>query len=93
MSSNKSDKKIIEQRTCVGCRKVQHKSKMIRVVKSPTKEIFVDLTGKAQGRGAYICKDIKCLNAALKRRQFERVFKTKVPSEVYDKIQYSMFNV
>ena len=84
--SNLKEKKIIAQRACVGCRRVQHKKEMLRVVRTPAGTIDVDLTGKTPGRGAYLCRKPECLKAALKRRQFERVFKTKVPADIYDKI-------
>ena len=77
-------KKVIAQRTCVGCRRVQDKQEMLRVVRTPTGTVEVDLTGKAEGRGAYLCKKPECLKVALKRRQFDRVFKTKVPTDIYD---------
>lgn len=81
-----ASKKIIEQRSCVGCRKSQHKSEMIRVVKFATGEIKIDHTGKAQGRGAYICKSSECLKTAIKKKQFERAFKGKIKSEIYDNL-------
>ena len=59
---------------------------MIRVVRTPTGNVEVDLSGKAQGRGAYLCKNPDCLKVALKRRQFDRAFKVKVPSDIYDRI-------
>ena len=83
MSKSKA-KKIIAQRACVGCRKVQDKQEMIRVVRTPEGIVKVDSTGKAAGRGAYLCKKPECLKAALKRRQFDRAFKTKVPADIYD---------
>ena len=85
MSKSKA-KKIIAQRACVGCRKVQDKQEMIRVVRTPEGIVKVDSTGKAAGRGAYLCKKPECLKAALKRRQFDRAFKTKVPADIYDRI-------
>ena len=75
-------KKVIAQRACVGCRKVQDKQKMIRVVRTPEGIIKLDMTGKAAGRGAYLCKKPECLKVALKRRQFDRAFKTKVPADI-----------
>ena len=81
-----SSKKLIAQRACVGCRKVQYKQEMIRVVRTPDGVVELDLTGKAAGRGAYLCKKPECLKAALKRRQFDRAFKTKVPADIYDRI-------
>ena len=85
MSKSKG-KKLIAQRACVGCRKVQDKQAMIRVVRTPAGTVEVDLSGKAAGRGAYLCKKPECLKVALKRRQFDRAFKTKVPADIYDRI-------
>ena len=59
---------------------------MIRIVRTPTGEIKLDLTGKAPGHGAYLCKNPDCLKTAMKKHQFNRAFKTMVPSEIYDKI-------
>ena len=59
---------------------------MIRVVRTPTGTVEVDLSGKAAGRGAYLCKKPECLKVALKRRQFDRAFRTKVPADIYDRI-------
>ena len=86
MMSKSKAKKLIAQRACVGCRKVQDKHEMIRVVRTPNGTVKVDPTGKAEGRGAYLCKKPECLKVALKRRQFDRAFKTKVPSDIYDRI-------
>ena len=59
---------------------------MIRVVRTPEGIVKIDPTGKAAGRGAYLCKKPECFKAALKRRQFDRAFKTKVPIDIYDRI-------
>jgi len=81
-------KKEIKERMCIGCRKVQHKSNMIRIVRAPNGEISIDRSTKpSPGRGAYLCKNEECLKLAQKKRQLEKVFKTKVPTEVYDKIE------
>ena len=80
-------KKEIRERMCIGCRKVQHKNNMIRVVRAPNGEISIDQNPKpSPGRGAYLCKNEKCLKLAQKKRQLEKVFKTKVPAEVYDRL-------
>ena len=92
MKAMSKPKKIIAQRACVGCRKVQSKQEMIRVVRTPAGMIDVDLIGKAPGRGAYLCKKTECLKAASKRRQFERAFKMKVPADIYDKISLLIQN-
>ena len=79
-------KKLICQRACIGCRKVQDKQEMIRIVRTPEGIVKVDPIGKASGRGAYICKKPECLKVALKRRQLDRAFKIKVPADIYDRI-------
>ena len=88
--SKSNGKKLIAQRSCVGCRKVQDKQNMIRVARTPEGIIDIDPTGKAQGRGAYLCKKPECLKVALKRRQFDRAFKTKVPTDIYDRINATL---
>ncbi len=80
------EKKKIKMRSCVACRESRLKSEFLRLVRSPEGEYFIDETGKANGRGAYICKSKKCAEAAKKRRQFDRSFKEKVPAEIYDKV-------
>ena len=80
-------KKIIKQRSCMGCRAVRHKSELIRCVKSPTGEVAVDLDGKAQGRGAYVCKNLECLAKVKKKRLFNKAFKTAVDDSIYVDIE------
>lgn len=84
--------KKIPQRMCVGCQQMKSKRELIRVVKNQEGEISLDLTGKAPGRGAYICRDIKCLDNAVKSKRFERTFEKAVPSEVYEKLREGLLN-
>ena len=79
-------KKLIAQRCCLGCRKVQHKSLMVRIVRTPTGEITLDPKGKTPGHGAYLCKNLDCLKIAIKKRQFNRTFKQQVPADLYDRL-------
>ena len=78
--------KQIEMRRCVSCREIRHKSEFLRIVKNPAGEIALDFTGKAPGRGAYLCKTEKCAADNLKRRKLDKPFKTKVPAEIYNEI-------
>lgn len=78
--------KQIEMRRCVSCREIRHKSEFLRIVKNPAGEIALDFTGKAPGRGAYLCKNEKCAADNLKRRKLDKPFKTKVPAEIYNEI-------
>ena len=89
MSKGKTAKgtaiKKIEMRRCVVCRQVHHKSELVRVVKSG-ENFSVDESGKAAGRGAYVCKSSACAAALMKRRNFDKIFKVKLPNEIYEKI-------
>lgn len=79
--------KKIPMRMCTGCGEMKPKKELIRVVKSPEGEISLDSTGRAQGRGAYICPDIECLKKARKSKRIERVFSSAIPEEVYDALE------
>ena len=59
------DKKI-PLRMCIGCREMKPKKELIRVVKAPNGDISLDITGKKNGRGAYVCKDAECIKKARK---------------------------
>ncbi len=72
-------------RTCIACRAVKPKRELIRIVKSGT-EISLDRTGKKNGRGAYICDDIECLNKLKKGKLLSRTFSCAVDNSVYDKL-------
>ena len=76
-----------QQRTCMGCNEKKDKKDLIRIVKNKQNEINVDKTGKLQGRGAYICDDIKCLEKLQKSKRLERVFDFKITDEIYEKLR------
>ena len=78
--------KPINMRRCVVCRQSFHKSELLRIVKTNTGEISFDENGKVDGRGAYVCNSPECIAAVKKRRNFDKVFKAKVPAEIYDKL-------
>lgn len=75
------------QRKCVGCGEMIGKKGAVRVVRDKDGNFSVDPTGKKSGRGAYICKDVKCLELARKGRKLERSFKCQVPPEIYDELE------
>ncbi|EEG31472.1 hypothetical protein CLOSTMETH_00864 [[Clostridium] methylpentosum DSM 5476] len=77
-------------RMCTGCGEIKPKRELVRVVKNSEGEISLDLTGKAQGRGAYVCRSIDCLKKARKSRRIERSFKCRIPDELYDKMETEM---
>lgn len=78
--------KKIPIRKCLGCGEGKPKKELIRVVKSNDGELSIDLTGKKNGRGAYICRTIDCFNKARRARRFERTFQCSIPEEVYDRL-------
>jgi len=75
------------QRTCMGCRTTKNKKELIRVVRSPEGEVSVDLTGKKNGRGAYLCRDQECLKKALKNKSLARALNIPIPEEVAERLR------
>ncbi|MBR2028711.1 MAG: YlxR family protein [Oscillospiraceae bacterium] len=76
----------IPQRKCVGCGTSKDKKELIRVVKNAEGEISVDLTGKKNGRGAYICHDAECLKKAKKAGRLEKSFECQISEEIYARL-------
>ena len=79
-------KRKTPMRQCGGCGEMKPKSELVRVVKSPDGEISLDLTGKKNGRGSYICKSKDCFQKSLKRKSFERAFGMKIPEQIAENI-------
>ena len=77
--------KKIPMRRCVGCMESKPKNQLIRVA-CYNNDITVDLTGKAKGRGVYLCKSKKCMELALKKRALQRNFKMEISAEIADRI-------
>ena len=75
------------QRTCMGCNEKKDKKDIIRIVKNKQNEINIDKTGKLEGRGAYICDSITCLEKAIKTKRIEKVFEQKIPDEIYERLR------
>ncbi len=74
--------KKVPIRQCVGCREHRPKKELIRVVRSPEGVVSLDERGKANGRGAYLCRNPECLKKALRTKALERAFGEAVPPEV-----------
>lgn len=84
--------KKIPLRKCMGCGEMKPKKELVRVVKTPEDEILMDLTGRKNGRGAYICRDVECLKKARKSKRIEKSFQCSIPDEVYDKMEQELKN-
>ncbi|WP_270646678.1 RNase P modulator RnpM [Paeniclostridium hominis] len=78
--------KKVPQRKCIACQDRDNKKELIRIVKNKEGQIFLDKTGKANGRGAYICNCSECLKKAIKSKSLSRAFKVEVPDEVYESL-------
>ena len=76
----------IPERMCVACRNMKPKKELLRVLKTPEDKIVIDITGRQNGRGAYLCKDEECLNKALKNKALERALKVKPDEEIIQQI-------
>ena len=79
--------KKIPQRQCIGCGEMKDKNTMIRVIRTPEGEFELDVTGRKNGRGAYLCHSEACLLKAISSKGLERSFKCKIPPEVYEKLK------
>ena len=79
--------KKIPERQCLGCNEHKPKIELLRVVRAPDGQVSLDFTGKKSGRGAYICRDIKCLRRARKSKRIDKNLEVEIPEEVYDKME------
>jgi len=86
--------KKIPMRMCVSCREMQPKKELVRVVRTPEGAVVLDTTGRANGRGAYLCKKSACLEKAIKSRALERALETKIEPETYETLraQFAMYH-
>lgn len=80
-------KRKVPLRMCTGCSASRPKRELLRVVRSPQGEIAVDPTGKAPGRGAYLCPDPACLEKALKSKRLENALECTLSAETVDQLR------
>ena len=79
-------KRKIPMRMCVGCREMKPKMELTRVVKPQEGDCAIDFTGKAPGRGAYVCTSAECLKKAQKTRALERALDAKIEENVFEQL-------
>lgn len=79
--------KKIPLRTCVVTKETLPKVELLRIVRTKDQNVMVDLTGKANGRGAYIKKDISVLEKAKKSKILEKKLECKIDDSIYDEIK------
>ena len=85
--------KKIPMRRCVGCNEHKPKAELLRVVRDPEGGISLDFRGKKSGRGAYICRDVKCLKKARKTKRIDSNLGVTVPEEVYDRMESEISDI
>ena len=76
-------KKKIPLRQCVGCSERKPKGELIRVVRTPEGEIVLDKTGRKNGRGVYVCSNVKCFNKARKNGRISTHLEAEIPEEIF----------
>lgn len=79
--------KKIPMRQCVGCGEMRSKKEMMRVLKTTEDSIVLDMTGRKNGRGAYLCMNKECLMKARENKGLERSFKKSIPKEIYENLE------
>lgn len=84
--------KKVPLRMCTGCSEMKPKKELVRVVRSKEGEVSIDLTGKKPGRGAYVCKNIECLEKAFKTKRLDRNLEVSIGEEVYARLREEIKN-
>lgn len=80
-------------RMCVACRQMQPKKDLARIVRTPEGSVVLDTTGRANGRGAYLCRSVECLERAIKTRALERALEQKIGDDVTESLRKAFADV
>jgi len=75
-------------RTCVACRTERTQRELVRIVRTPDHQMTIDATGRANGRGAYLCADPACWRLAVKRSALERALSIPIPAELRERLEH-----
>lgn len=87
MANNALKPRKLPTRRCTACGEHFPKNELVRVIRTPTGEITLDVTGKAAGRGAYICRRRECFAKARKQKRLEASLECRIPDAVYDELE------
>lgn len=79
--------KKIPMRRCLGCMESKPKKDLIRIVKTAEGKVFIDKTGKQNGRGAYFCGTQECLEKLIKSKRLDKEFEMKISEEIYNELK------
>ena len=80
----------VPQRTCVACRQARAKGELLRIVRTPQGSIEIDGLGKAAGRGAYVCRNERCPEQAVKQKKLSRALAAPVGDDVLERIRQTL---
>lgn len=87
------NQKKVPERRCSGCGNRFEKQALVRVVRSPEGEIALDPTGRRNGRGAYLCRDVNCLKKARKAHRLEQNLACPIPDDVYAALEKELSDI
>lgn len=79
--------KRIPLRKCVACNEKKNKNELVRIVKKNDETVEIDLLGKTNGRGAYLCKNLECINKAEESKKLSRALKIEVSKDIYEDLK------
>lgn len=77
----------VPMRMCLGCQEMKPKKELVRIVRTPEGMVEIDPTGKRNGRGAYICPRVECLNAAIKGHRIQKAFNIALTPELIQELE------
>lgn len=86
-NSNATVQKKVPMRQCLGCNEHKPKRELLRVVRDTEGKVSLDFTGKKSGRGAYICKDVRCLKKVRKSGRLSKNLECEISDEVYTEME------
>ena len=75
------------ERTCIGCSKAADKRELVRIVRTTDGHVEIDPTGKANGRGAYVCARLECFDAAAARKRFDPALRVRLRTDDIDRLR------
>ena len=84
--------KKVPMRQCVGCGEKKPKKELIRIVRPEGESVSVDRTGRKNGRGAYICPKLSCLETAVKKKALERSLSAEITGETLEALKKELGN-
>lgn len=83
----------IPMRMCIGCREMKSKKELTRIVRTVDGQIVIDPTGKKSGRGAYLCKNPRCIELSLKENRLSKALNLNIPKEIVLSIKEELKNL